>query len=170
MDSLIIVFRLLHIVAAALWVGTAVFVQFILVPAIEEAGPGAAMVMPVLARRGLMTFLPLLALTTTLSGLGLFWKVGGGEFGHFMGTPTGISLSVGATAALLAFLEGITVVRPRMMRAGAILESLASLPAEERAEQLAIATKLRRTGASAGRRGDVLLLLATAAMAVARYL
>jgi uncharacterized membrane protein len=170
MDLVMVILRLLHIVAGVLWVGTAVFVTFILVPAIEEAGPAGMGVMPALARRGLMTFLPLLALITTLSGLGLFWKVGGGDFGRFMGSPMGVSLSVGATAALLAFLEGIALVRPTMMRAGAIFESLASLPADKRAEQLAIATALRTKGARAGRRGAVLLILAASAMAVARYL
>lgn len=170
MDLVMVALRLFHIVAGVLWVGTAVFVTFILVPAIEDAGPAGIGVMPALGRRGLMTFLPLLALITTLSGLGLFWRVSGADQGRFLGTPTGVALSVGATAALLAFFEGIALVRPTMMRAGAIFESLASLPADQRAAQLAIATALRTKGARAGRRGAVLLVIAASAMAVARYL
>jgi uncharacterized membrane protein len=170
MDLLIVVFRWIHVVGGSLWVGGMVFIAFALGPAIEDAGPGAAVVMPALARRGVMTVLPLLALATVVSGLGLLWVVAGGDLVGFLRTPTGMTLGLGGLAALLAFLIGILVARPATMGAAAIYQSLASAPAEERAGRLAAATELRVRGAKAGRLVSILLLLATTGMAVARYL
>ena len=150
--------------------GAAVFIGFALGPAIDDAGPGAASLMPALDRRGLTTIMPLLALATLLSGMGLFWLVGGGDLQGFLASPTGLALGLGGLAALVAFLIGILVMRPSMMGAASIFQSLDSAPAEERAGRLAAATELRKRGARAMRYIGILLLLSTTAMAVARYL
>lgn len=170
MEPLMLALRWIHVVAGSLWVGAAVFVAFVLQPAIEDAGPGAAPIMPALRRRGLMTVLPLLALATILSGMGLFWLVGGGDLQGFLGSTTGLTLGFGGVAALLAFLIGVLVMRPSMMGAASIFQSLASAPAAEQAGRLAAATELRSRGAQASRYVGILVLLATTAMALARYL
>lgn len=170
MDPVMLALRWIHVVAGSLWAGAAVFIAFVFQPAIEDAGPAAGAIMPALRRRGLMTVLPLLALATILSGMGLFWLVGGGDFSGFMGSATGVALSLGGLAALLAFLVGILVMRPSMMGAASIMQSLPSAPAAEQAGRLAAAMELRTRGARAARYVGVLLLLAASAMAVARYL
>ena len=170
MDPLMLALRWIHVVAGCLWVGAAVFIGFALGPAIDVAGPGAASLMPALDRRGLTTIMPLLALATLLSGMGLFWLVGGGDLQGFLASPTGLALGLGGLAALVAFLIGILVMRPSMMGAASIFQSLDSAPAEERAGRLAAATELRKRGARAMRYIGILLLLSTTAMAVARYL
>jgi len=170
MDLLIIVLRGIHVVGGALWVGAMVFIAFALGPAVEEAGPGAAMIMPALQRRGVMTVLPLLGLATVVSGLGLLWVVGGGDLAGFLGTPTGLALGLGGFAALVAFLIGILVARPATMGAAAIFQTLASAPPGEQAGRLAAATELRTRGIKAGRYVAILLLLSATGMAVARYL
>jgi uncharacterized membrane protein len=170
MDPLMLALRWIHVVAGSLWAGAAVFIAFVLQPAIEEAGPGAAPIMPALRRRGLMTVLPLLALATILSGLGLFWMVGGGDLRGFLASATGLALGLGGVAALIAFLIGILVMRPSMVGAASIFQSLASAPAEEQAGRRAAATELRNRGARAAWYVGFLLLLAATAMAVARYL
>ena len=170
MDPLMLALRWIHVVAGSLWAGAAVFIAFVLQPAIDDAGPGAASIMPALRRRGIMTVLPLLALATILSGMGLFWMVGGGDFRGFMGSATGVALSLGGLAAFLAFLIGILVMRPSMMGAASIFQSVASAPAEEQAGRLAAAAELRTRAARAARYVGILLLLAATAMSVARYL
>ena len=170
MDPFLLILRWVHILGGSLWVGFAVFVTFMLAPAIDDAGPGAAGIMPALGRRGMMTVLPLLALGTVLSGIGLFWKVAGGQFGSYLRTPTGLVLCLSGIAAILAYLVGILVTRPAMMAAAAILQSLADGPDEERAQRLATANQLRARGALAGKYGSGLLLLAATGMAVARYM
>jgi uncharacterized membrane protein len=170
MNLLVVILRLIHVVAGSLWVGFAVFVSYMLGPAIDDAGPGAAGIVPALGRRGMMTLLPLLAVLTVLSGFGLYWKVAAGDFGAFARTGTGIALGCSAVVAIAAYLIGILITRPSMMGAVALLQSMATAPAEQRAQQLATANALRARGARAGKAGSVLLLLAAAGMAVARYL
>ncbi|MFI5210734.1 MAG: hypothetical protein ACHQ2E_09845, partial [Gemmatimonadales bacterium] len=160
MDPIMLTLRWIHVVAGCLWAGAAVFIAFVLQPAIDDAGPAAGALMPALRRRGLMTVLPLLALATILSGMGLFWLVGGGDLQGFLHSGTGLALALGGMAALLAFLVGILVMRPSMMGAATIMQSLASAPAEEQAGRLAAATELRIRGGRAARYVGILLLLA----------
>jgi uncharacterized membrane protein len=170
MDLLVVILSLMHVVAGSLWVGFAVFISFMLGPVIDDAGPGAAGIMPALGRRGIMTVLPVLAMGTVLSGIGLYWRGAGGQFGAVARSAQGLALGLSGLAAVVALLVGILVTRPAMMGAGALLQSLASAPAEERAQRLATATALRARGVRAGRYGAVLLLLSAAGMAVAKYL
>ena len=75
----------------------------------------------------------------------------------------GRAFAFGGAAALIAFLIGIVVMRPAMMRAQRLMQSRDPAFAPE-------IQRLRRRGNVQGRVVGVLLLLALAAMAVARYL
>lgn len=170
MSPILALLRFLHIVAGSLWVGFIVFNAFLLGPAIQDAGPGAASIMPALARRRMMTILPALALVSILSGLWLFWLVSGSELGAYLQTATGAALGLGAISALVAYVIGMLIARPAMLRAGALLQQLETLSAEERAQRLEEAGRLRARGTASGQLVGVLLLVATTCMAVARYL
>ena len=64
MDPLVIVLRLIHVVAGALWVGMVTFVTYFLQPALQEAGPEGGKVMAAVQRRSIMTVMPILAVST----------------------------------------------------------------------------------------------------------
>ncbi|MGH7699281.1 MAG: hypothetical protein ACREMJ_02005 [Gemmatimonadales bacterium] len=153
--ELLITLRLIHIVLGALWVGMMAFTVFFLTPAVRDAGPDGAKVMAALQRRGVMTVMPIIALLTIASGVWLIQRVYGG-MASLMATRTGVTLTAGAVASLIAFLLGILVMRPAMVRAAA-----SSDPAEVQ--------RLRARGAAVGRVVASLLIFAVAAMAVARY-
>lgn len=159
-----------YIVAGSLWVGFIVFNAFLLGPAIQDAGPGAASIMPALARRRLMTILPALALVAILSGLWLFWLVSGTKLGAYLQTATGAALGLGAACALVAYVIGMLVARPSTLRAAALLQQVETLSAEARAQRLEEAARLRKRGTASSQLVGVLLLVATICMAVARYL
>ena len=118
MDYYLLVLRLLHIVFGAIWVGFALFVPFILMPALFEAGPSAGPVMATLQRRGVPTIIAAVAGTSILAGLLLLWHVSSGFKPEFMGSHMGMALSFGALAAIIAYAVGLIVVRPAMTRAG----------------------------------------------------
>jgi hypothetical protein len=171
MDLYVVVLRLLHIVFGALWVGVAVFVPFFLVPSMNDAGPAAGPVMGALQRRGMSQVIAAFAGTSILAGILLLWRVSGGFRSEFMGSHQGIALSTGALLALIAFGFGMAVVKPSMERAGTLSQGLAGLTSDsERAAQLATIGALRAKGAAGGKLVAWLLLVALAAMAVARYL
>lgn len=169
MNSLLLVMRLLHILLGVFWAGTLMFSATFLFPSIREAGPDGAKVAAALARRGFLNIMPLVAGLNILSGLWLYWRVSGGFQPAFMHSATGMTFGLGATAAIVAFVIGVAVMRPAMMRAGALSQRAAQAPPAERDAQLATVQTLRLRAASAGRVVAVLLALAVAAMALARY-
>ncbi|HUL02894.1 MAG TPA: hypothetical protein VLV16_06655 [Gemmatimonadales bacterium] len=157
---LIVVLRLVHIVLGASWVGMMVLAQLFLAPAIADVGPEGGKVMAALQRRKLMTVIPIFAVLTIVSGAGLIFAVYGTMAG-FMASRAGQTFALGAALAIVAFVIGITVMRPAMMRMG----MLAQDPVKNKEE----IQRLRARGATVGLAAVVLLLLAVGAMAVARY-
>ena len=169
MDWISILLRLIHIVLGAAWVGMMVMNVVFLTPTLRDAGPAAGPVMAGLQRRKFMTVVPAMALATILSGLWLMQRVWGGV-GGLMASRPGQTYAAGATLAIVAFVIGITAMRPAMMRAAALAQAMGSVQNEaERATRMAEMERLRNRGAFFGRLVTVLLVLATAAMAVARY-
>jgi hypothetical protein len=170
-DPLVIVLRLVHVVSGALWVGMLAFSVFYLMPAIQEVGPDGGKVMAAIQKRGLMTVMPLLALGALISGFWLYIRAGAGMPAEFGRSPVGMAFGLGGLAALVAWLLGIAVMRPSMMKAMALGQSLGpSTSADERQRVMGEAQRLRGRAAAAGRATAYLLLFAVAAMAVARYL
>jgi len=169
-NVLLIVLRLIHIGMGAVWVGMALFTAVLLMPAIQEAGPDGAKVAAGMQRRGLLTILPILALGTLGSGIWLYWIASGGFDPGYSGSRTGIAFGVGGALAIVAFALGITTMRPAMMRANRLAQELAQAAPQDRERQAAEIRRLRARGAATSRFVNILLVLALAAMAVARYL
>lgn len=167
---LTLVLRFAHVFFGALWVGMMAFQVFFLMPALGEAGPDAGKVMAALVKRRIPVIMPIIALIALVSGMWLFQRMSGGNMGALMATPMGQAFAWGGAAALIAFLVGIVVMRPAMMRSMELAESLSSVPQEERATRSAEIQRLRARGVVLGKVVTVLLLFALAAMAVARYL
>jgi hypothetical protein len=166
---LLLVMRLVHILLGVFWAGTMIFSAVFLFPAVRDAGPDGAKVAAGLARRRFLAIMPVVAGLNILSGFWLFWRVSGGFQPSFMHSATGMAFGLGGAAAIAAFVIGVSIVRPAMQRAGVLAEAAARAPAAERDTQLAVAQGLRLRAASAGQVVAVLLVLAVAAMALARY-
>jgi hypothetical protein len=170
-DLLVIVLRFVHVVFGAIWVGMVVFATFFMMPAVQEAGPDGAKVMAAVQRRGLMTVMPLLALGALISGIWLYVRAGAGMPAEFGRSPVGMMYGLGGLAGILAWVLGVAVLRPSMMKAMALGQSLGpSTSAEERQRVMGEAQRLRLRAAAASRATAYLLLFAVTAMAVARYL
>jgi len=169
MNGMLVVMRLLHILTGVFWAGTLIFVALFLQPSVAEAGPEGGKVMMAMARRRFMDIMPVVALITVVSGVWLLWHVSGGFSSAWMGSPLGITLSIGGTAAIIGLIVGVTVLRPSMMKAMALAQGAAQLSGAEKDAQLAAAAALRGRAAVAGRIIASLLAVAVIAMAVARY-
>lgn len=167
---MILLLRFTHVFFGALWVGMMTYQVFFLMPALSEVGPDAGKLMAAMARRRIPLIVPIIALLSLISGTWLFMRLMGADAAALMRTPMGKAYGWGGTAAILAFLLGIIVMRPAMMKSMRLAESLASVsPAERTARQTEI-DRLRARGAMMGRVVTVLLLIALGLMAVARYL
>ncbi|HEY3221061.1 MAG TPA: hypothetical protein VGJ80_10035 [Gemmatimonadales bacterium] len=167
---LMIVLRFAHVVSGALWVGMFAFMTFFLMPAFGEAGPEGAKVMAAMAKRRIPVIMPLIALITLVSGFWLFQRLSGGQAGALMATPVGKTFGIGGLAALVAFLVGVILGRPVMMRSAKLAESLPTASPADRPGIMAEMQRLRARGTSLNRVVMALLLIALTAMAIARYI
>ena len=75
---LFLILRPVHVLLAATWLGSAVFISLMLMPTIESSGPSGGAVMLGLNRKGLVPFFASLAGLTVLTGIYLFWRFTGG--------------------------------------------------------------------------------------------
>lgn len=165
----LLVLRLVHILGGLFWVGAGLFTTFYLGPALKHAGPAAAgAIMASFQKRRMMTVMPIVATLTILSGVRLMWIVSAGDSDWFTHRP-GHTYAVSGTLALLAFLIGLFVARPAMAKAGRLAGSAASDGASREMLAAEIAKLQKRATMSTGI-ATTFLVLATAGMAVARYL
>ena len=164
-----ILLRFLHVVCGALWVGAMAYQVFFLMPALAEAGPDSGKLMTALARRRMPQIMLLVAIIAIVSGVWLLMRLMGGDAEGLMRTGMGKTFAWGGTAAILAFLIGITVVRPSMMKMMKLGQSLPSAPPDQRPAIQAQMQKLRARGETLGKVVATLLFIALALMAVARY-
>jgi len=169
--SSIVALRLVHILAGTFWAGVAVFMAAFLVPSIRAAGPaGAAVMRELIQVRRLTQWLMLASWLTLLSGLGLVHLVAG-ALGHaWFGVGVGRWFGAGAVTALVAMIIGHTVNVPTARRIGALGAAIQAAGAPPSPEQQGQMQALQQRMTTAARVVASLLALATALMAVARYL
>jgi hypothetical protein len=168
--SLVIVFRLLHILAGAFWFGgVAVSARFIF-PSAFALGPAGA---PFMDQLGRVRKLPMNLLgsgfITVIAGFVLYWNDSAGSGGSWAASPAGRTIGGGAVLSLIALTIGLTVNIPTVKKIGALQAVIqgqgSPASADQQAQMKALQTKLLK----AIRVVAVLLLFATASMAVARY-
>jgi hypothetical protein len=170
MQAAVIVLRLVHIILGVFWVGAIFFFVAFLQPSVRDAGPDGMKVVQQLIRRGYLNLLPVVAGLTMLAGLALYWIDARAMDGAWMASGVGRGFTVGAVAAIVGFLVGFFVMRASTVRAIALGQSLAQLAeGPERQARMAEIDRLRRRAAMSSHWVAGLLLIAVAAMAVARY-
>jgi uncharacterized membrane protein len=168
--TLMIILRIIHIVAGVFWVGSAVFMASILMPTMQAVGPSAGPVMEhlVQVRRVPLRMMGAMILVI-LSGIALYWKDSAGFQSAWMRSGPGTVFGVGAVLGILGAVIGMALSAPTSKRlavlGGAIKARGGPPTAEEAAEMQQLQARMRGTG----RLVAVTLVLATIAMAVARY-
>ena len=172
MDTFMIVFRLIHILAGMVWLGSATLVVLFLAPAAAEVGPAAGpLVANLVLKRRVTRFVVGSGGVTVLAGAVLYWEDARryGSLGAFVGSDFGVALTIGAVAALAALTVGAAIVAPGMERGVRMAGDLArpeGPPAPEQTERLlALQARTRR----ASRTAVALIAIAAAAMSTARY-
>lgn len=169
--SATVVLRILHILCGVYWAGALLFIATFLEPSVRAAGPDGAKVMQGIMQRRFLDIMPAVALLTILTGVELYRKASAGFDPAWIGSSYGTSITVGAVAALVAFVIGVGVMRPAAKRMGPLAQGAQALPeGSEREAQLAEVQRLRRRSALAGRWVATLLAVAVIGMAAARYL
>jgi len=162
MDNAVVLFllRAIHIVGGVLWVGGVVVVGLFLLPATQAVGPAAQPMMQfIMGRRKLPVYMMSLGIVTTLGGLLLFYRNVSLTGGAWARSPMGVGISVGAAAAILALIVGMTVSAPAAKKMNGPPDSMTP-------EQRAVLMRRLTLGA---RLTFFLLLVSALFMATARY-
>jgi uncharacterized membrane protein len=169
--SLILALRLVHIVVGVFWVGSIIFLTWFLTPAARAAGAaGPAVMQQLMGNRRMPVYLVTAALLTILSGLTLY-RHDSVSFGSgWMHTGSGMTFSAGAALAIIGAVIGIVVNLPLGKRITALGASIQAGGRPPTTEQAAAMNSLQARLATFSYINAVLLVLATAAMAVARYI
>lgn len=170
-QSMMLILRVIHIICGVYWAGALLFVATFLEPSVRAAGPDGAKVMQGIMQRRFLDIMPAVALLTILTGIEQYRRVSGGFDPAWIGTSYGTSITVGAAAAIVAFVIGVSVMRPAAKRMGPLAQQAMQLPeGAERASRMGEVQRLRRRNAVAGRWVAALLAVAVIGMAAARYL
>lgn len=168
---LMTVLRLVHIISGVFWAGTVMAIAWFLLPAAQAIGqPGAAFMQQLMFRQRLRTFVLGAMLLTILSGLAMYGRLAMVTDGAWASSRTGIVLGVGAVAAIIAGGIGGGVVGRvgnKMMELGSRIQASGAPPTDaQKAEMDSYQRRIR----GAFRIIAILLLIAVAAMASARYM
>jgi hypothetical protein len=171
MQMLVIVLRLAHVISAILWFGGLTMLVMFIVPTIDASGPVGQQFMQQLMRHTKVAlYMPVLGLLTVLSGLSLYWRNASISAGAFGSSVPGMTYGTGGLAGIIALIVGIIMIGRQageMGRIGAAIGQSGGPPSSEQGQRMGILRARIETG---NKVVWVLLLVAAAAMAVARYL
>lgn len=170
-SALMIVLRLIHIVGGVFWAGAAMLMAWFVFPASRALGPaGGAFMQQLMFRQKARVYVAVAMGLTILSGLTMYIRMWMITDGAWNASRMGITLGVGAVAAIIAGALGGTAAGKfgqRLFDIGTAVQASGGPPTDEqRAEVELLQGKIYKFF----RIIAVLLLISVAAMASARYL
>jgi hypothetical protein len=170
-NPLVVLLRLFHIGAGVFWVGGVLMFSRFLFPAAQALGPAAGPVMNHMTQvlkmpRALLGG----AFMTIATGFLLYWNASVGFQPAWMRSVTGMTFGFGAVMAIAAVVVGLMVNAPTANRIGALGGAIMAGGGKPSPEQAAEMKQLQSRLGGALKAVTALLMLATAAMATARYL
>ncbi len=166
----VVLLRIVHVFAAALWFGGAVSSTFFIGPAVKATSPDSGKFMQYfLRKRHFHTAMTWFANLTILAGVLLLWRDSDGFRSTWLATPTGIGFSIGAFFGLLVYFWGNFVVGPTGAQMGKIGEALQSSGGQPDPQLIREMQITERKFSNATRVDTALIVLALLFMATARY-
>jgi hypothetical protein len=166
-NSVIAILRIIHIVFGTFWVGGAITTAFFLLPTVKATGPiGGQFAGQLMARTRLPTVLTAAGGITVLAGLILYGGIWAGT--GFSGPPA--YYAIGGVFAIIAIILGGAIARPAADKLAALGRTLTGQGTPPTADQNAEREHLMNRLTSTVQINAVLLIIAVAFMAVARYM
>jgi len=171
-SAYLIVFRVLHILAAIAWGGSVFMTVVFLQPTAQTVGPAAGPFMrELLGARKLTDRIIGIAWITIIAGGFLYWHDWHQfpSLGDFLGSRFGLTLTIGAVSALIAVGIGMFATRPAIQRSlmlGGRIAQAGEAPPPELVQELATTQARARL---LSRWNLAFIAIAAFAMATARY-
>lgn len=165
--AIFLALRAAHVFLAAIWFGSTVFISELLVPALDAAGPAGGQLMGGLNRR-VTVYMAILAGTTALTGIYLFWRFTGGFDPTVSATDAGKAFGIGGLCGLVAAIIGGSVVGRSANKLGPLMGQLAT--AKDKAALMQEVTALRQRMKIGTRAVLLLQVIALVLMAIGHYI
>jgi hypothetical protein len=167
----VIVFRVLHILGGVIWVGSVFMIVAFIQPSGAAIGPAASpFLLELLGTRKLVDRIIAIGAVTIVAGGFLYWHdwqaFGKGDF---LNSAFGTALTVGALAAIAAFLVGVFGSRPTVRRLVSLGRQVAQVEGAPSPEVAAEIPRLQQRLKTLARVSFVLLVIAVLAMSTGRY-
>ena len=168
--TLLLVFRLVHIIAGVCWAGGA-FIYFLFVePTAKALAPaGMQFVQHMVTKRRYSIFMAISSSLTVLSGVNLLWQDGSGQWLAWLKTGPGLGFALGSAVGVLVYFIGMFGVKPRAERMAVIGKEIQTAGGPPTPAQGAELLKLDKEMATLGVADFVLVALSLGLMATARY-
>ncbi len=170
MDVAMIILRLFHIFSGVFWVGATFVITGFLQPAAVAAGPEGGKFMQRLFYQ--TRFGPVQGIAgalTILSGLAMYLRDSAGLNLAWITSGSGLVLTIGGLAGILAAVVGIVAAAPAGTRLAALTKQIQTAGTAPTPEQTAEMQSLQKRINQVTLWTTVLLIVALAAMASARY-
>jgi hypothetical protein len=170
-SALMIILRLIHILGGVFWVGTVFIITWFLLPANKTTGQAGLVVMQeVMMRRKLSVYLMTAMGLTILSGLTMYARMAMITHGAWASTTNAKVLGFGALCGIVGGAIGGSISKATGMKMAAIgkaIQDSGQPPTEAQKSEIgALQEKMQKVMSFVA----ILLILAVAAMASARYL
>jgi hypothetical protein len=161
--------RALHVLLAATWIGSTIFISTLLAPAVDASGPSGGQVMMNINRRGITAYMGALGAMTIITGLYLLWHFAG-SFGSITESHAGIAFGIGGTSGILAGVIGGAVVGRSAAKLATLMREAASVTdGQAKAQLLGRTEPLHRRMKLGSKVVIALQLVALVLMAVGHY-
>jgi len=166
MNILLLVLRFIHIIAAIIWGGGALIMEFFIGRTIAGTGEtGQKFAQYLMNTLRMHKFMTAMALSTVLAGIALYWYDSDGFSSAWMHSSTGIGFGIGAVFGLIAFVFG-AIFGASNAKLGEIGAQIQGKPTDEQLVQIQTLQKRIRTVSPIH---VYSMLLAMIFMATARY-
>jgi len=107
MNIYLLILRLVHIFTAIIWGGSALIMEFFIGRSVIATGEsGQAFVQHLMTKLRMHNFMTVMAISTVLAGVLLYWHDSNGFTSGWMKSSTGIGFTIGAVFGLIAFVFG----------------------------------------------------------------
>ncbi len=170
-DAFMIIFRLIHIFGAIVWLGSGIFTIAFLQPAVSGLGmDGQRFMQSFFKNTKFEIVMPLSGLLTVVAGLALYYRVSDHFNSDWMGSTAGVVLSIGSVAGLAAFLHGSIAIAPITRQTTALMNEIEQQNTPPTDAQMARMRVLQGKTRTQGLISVGLMIIAIIGMASARYL
>jgi len=167
---LVLFLRIVHILAASLWVGGAVAYFGFVGPSVKASGPaGGQFMQQFIERRKYPIYMTIASALTVLAGVPLYLFASGGLQSSWITSGPGIVFTIGSVVAIVVFFLGTFMLAPRAKRMGALGREIGMSGGPPSPAQVAELEKLDKELYRIELADFILLMIATLAMATARY-